>query len=162
MPADSVDPVLYGRAYYVLPGPGAERPCALLAVTLARTGRVGVGKVALRTRERPAVLRPYGGRRLLLHTLYWPHEQNDPPEPLAAGAAPSDRELALAEVLTEALTRGEPPQQHDEYTAALDRLVEAKAAGGELEAPVEAGPTVDLMAALEASIRAAHDQHTEP
>jgi DNA end-binding protein Ku len=44
---------------------------------------------------------------------------------------------------------------HDEYAAALEQLVAAKAAGGELEAPGEPEPSVDLMAALEASIREA-------
>ncbi|MER5916213.1 hypothetical protein ABT124_38865 [Streptomyces sp. NPDC001982] len=43
---------------------------------------------------------------------------------------------------------------HDEYAAALEQLVVAKMTGGELEEPV---PSVDLMAALEASIRAASE-----
>lgn len=43
---------------------------------------------------------------------------------------------------------------HDEY-AALEQLVAAKATGQELEVPTEPEPAVDLMAALEASIRAA-------
>ncbi|MEH6373919.1 hypothetical protein V7793_06130 [Streptomyces sp. KLMMK] len=47
------------------------------------------------------------------------------------------------------------PEQHDQYVAALERLAEAKAAGGQLEPPAEPPHPVDLMAALEASIDAA-------
>ncbi|MFF4234071.1 hypothetical protein [Streptomyces sp. NPDC001820] len=54
------------------------------------------------------------------------------------------------------LTGVEKRELHDEYGHALEQLIAAKASGGELtEPPVEAVPTVDLMAALEASVRAA-------
>lgn len=43
----------------------------------------------------------------------------------------------------------------DEYTAALNSLVDAKASGGELAVRPEPAPSVDLMAALEESVRAA-------
>ncbi|MER7199916.1 hypothetical protein CG723_45230 [Streptomyces sp. CB01635] len=46
-------------------------------------------------------------------------------------------------------------QLRDEYRHALEQLVEAKVTGGELAAPPEPGPAVDLMAALEESVRAA-------
>ncbi|WP_424892213.1 Ku protein [Streptomyces sp. XH2] len=161
VPAGSVDPALFHRSYYVEPlGPGADRPYTLLAAALTRLDRVGVGKIAIRLRERPAILRTYAGSRLLVHTLYWPHERNEPPEDRVTTAAPTDRELTMAEVLVEAMAQDAPPEQHDEYVAALERLAEAKAASGQLEPPPEPVPPVDLMAALEASIRAARgDQH---
>ncbi|MFC5148918.1 Ku protein [Streptomyces aureoversilis] len=155
VPVGSVDPALFHRSYYAEPyGPGADRASALLATALARSGRVGVGKIAIRMRERPAVLRT-GGSRLMVHTLYWPHERNEPPEHRAPAVPPTDRELGMAEVLVEALAQDAPPELHDEYVAALERVVEAKAAGGQLEPPAGPPQPVDLMAALEASIRAA-------
>ncbi|MFF4531679.1 Ku protein [Streptomyces sp. NPDC001407] len=161
VPADSIDPALLHHGYYAEPhGPGATRPYTLLAAALTRSGRVGIGKIAIRTRERPAILRPYAGSRLLVHTLYWPHERNEPPEHRGPATAPADRELAMAEVLVEALSQDALPEQHDEYVAALERLAEANAAGQELEPPAEPASPVDLMAALEASIRAARrDPH---
>ncbi|RLU82531.1 Ku protein [Streptomyces griseocarneus] len=160
VPAAGIDPALFHHSYYAEPhGPGATRPYTLLAAALTRSGRVGAGKIAIRTRERPAVLRPYAGSRLLVHTLYWPHERNEPPEHREPAAVPADRELAMAEVLVEALSQDVFPEQHDEYVAALEHLAEAKAVGQQLEPPVEPASPVDLMAALEASIRAArHDQ----
>ncbi|MFF2502436.1 hypothetical protein ACFVTY_03460 [Streptomyces sp. NPDC058067] len=55
------------------------------------------------------------------------------------------RELAGVEV----------DQLQDEYRHALEQLVEAKVSGGELAAPREPGPAVELMAALEESVKAA-------
>ncbi|MEU3877641.1 Ku protein [Streptomyces sp. NPDC029704] len=156
VPAGSVDPALFHRSYYAEPhGAGADHAGALLATALTRSGRVGVGKIAIRMRERPAVLRSYAGSRLLVSTLYWPHERNEPPEPHGPVVPPTDRELAMAEVLVEALARDAPPELHDEYVAALERVVEAKAADRQLAPPAEPLQPLDLMAALEASIRAA-------
>ncbi|MGW0729837.1 Ku protein [Streptomyces mirabilis] len=57
VPFEDIDPISYGRPYYVGSGPGADRPYSLLVEALARTGYVAVSKVALRGRERPALLR---------------------------------------------------------------------------------------------------------
>lgn len=130
----------------------------MFARGLTRARRVGIGKIAVWSREQPALLRPYGGNRLVLHTLYWPHEHGAPPEHGPA-AQPTEQELGMADVLIGALSLAEPPEQQDQYTEALDRLVEAKVADKALEPPAEPAPTVDLMAALEASIRAARGQH---
>ncbi|MFE7017582.1 Ku protein [Streptomyces sp. NPDC057651] len=54
VPGQDIDPISYRRPYYVGPdGPPAECPYALLVEALARTGQVGVCKVAVRSRERP-------------------------------------------------------------------------------------------------------------
>jgi DNA end-binding protein Ku len=60
--AETVDPVSYQRAYYARPaGAIAERPYEVLVAALARTGLVGVAKIALGSRERLAVLSPGTG-----------------------------------------------------------------------------------------------------
>ncbi|WP_405785202.1 Ku protein [Streptomyces sp. NBC_01378] len=154
VPGQDIDPISYSRPYYVSPGgPSADRAYALLVEALARTGQVGVCKVAIRSRERIALLRPRHGI-LILQTLLWQDELRDPGD-LAPSAPVTDRELELAEVLIRELTGVEVDQLQDEYQHALDQLVEAKVSGGELAAPPEAGPAVDLMAALEESVRTA-------
>ncbi|MFF3558537.1 hypothetical protein ACFYXS_00615 [Streptomyces sp. NPDC002574] len=64
----------------------------------------------------------------------------------------TERELELAELLMHSLVGVEIQELHDEYAAALEQPVVAKMAGEGLEEPVPA----DLMAALEAGIRAAN------
>jgi DNA end-binding protein Ku len=149
-----VDPITYATPYYSAPdGPAAQRPYALLVEALARHGTVAVCKVTLRTRERLAALRPHRGI-LVCHTLRWPQEVRDPGD-IASSAPVTDRELSLAEVLMDVLAGVEMADLHDDYAEALQQLVAAKSAGGELAEPPEPVPAVDLMAALEASIRQA-------
>ncbi|MFE2993011.1 Ku protein [Streptomyces sp. NPDC059262] len=69
-----IDPISYGRPYYVGPrGPWADRPYALLVEALARTGQAGVCKVVVRCRERIALLRQRHGE-LILQMLMWQDE----------------------------------------------------------------------------------------
>lgn len=150
-----VDPILYSKPYWIsASGAGAQRPYALLVEALSRSGRVAVCKVAIRSRERLATIRPRRGM-LLLQTLLWPEEEVRDPGDLSSTEPLTERELEMAEVLMDALTGVNIDELHDDYTAALNSLVDAKASGGELVVRPEPAPAVDLMAALEASVRAA-------
>ncbi|MET8405912.1 Ku protein [Streptomyces sp900116325] len=124
-----IDPLSYGRPYYAGPGgPGADRPYVLLVEALARTGYVAVAKLALRSRERLALLRPHNGV-LVVQTLLWQDELRDPGD-LAPSVPVTDRELNLAEVLIREMTGIDGGEVHDEYAHALEELVDAKVTGG--------------------------------
>ncbi|KUN40427.1 hypothetical protein AQJ30_07200 [Streptomyces longwoodensis] len=157
VPFEDIDPISYGRPYYAGPGPGAGRPYALLVEALARTGYVAVCKVALRSRERLALLRPRHGM-LILQTLLWQDELRDPGD-LAPSAPVSDRELGLAEVLIRELIGIDVGEVRDEYAHALEQLVDAKITGAQLVEPAAPGAAMDLMTALEESVRAAERAH---
>ncbi|MFG2300005.1 hypothetical protein [Actinacidiphila glaucinigra] len=92
---------------------------------------------------------------LVLHTLLWPEEIREPDD-LSSTAPVTDRELELAELLMDQLAGVDIAELHDEYAAALEQLVAAKMTGVGLEEPEEPVPAVDLMTALEESIRAAN------
>ncbi|MFI1502588.1 Ku protein [Streptomyces platensis] len=155
-----VDPLLYARPYWVgARGPGAQKPYALMTEALARSGRVAVCKVALRSRERLAVLRPRNGI-LVLHTLRWPEEIRDPGD-LSSPAPTTNRELALAELLMDEMAGVDITGLHDDYTQALNSLVDTLAAGRTAAPPLEPQPPVDLMAALEESVRDARRARNE-
>ncbi|MFF0630736.1 Ku protein [Streptomyces sp. NPDC004296] len=50
VPGQEIDPISYGRPYFAGPdGPGADRPYALNVEALARTGYVGIAKIAIRS-----------------------------------------------------------------------------------------------------------------
>lgn len=157
-----VDPVYFERAYWLEPQERAERPYALLAEAMRRTGRAALGRFVLSTKEHLVLLRPVDGA-LALQTLYYPEDvrmrdRREIAERLE-GVEVSDEELAMAQQLIEGLAREFDPEAHpNETRRALVEFLEAKAAGEEVpvaeEAPAPA-PVVDLMAALKASLAAA-------
>jgi len=119
-----------------------------------------VVKVALRTRESLALIRPRGDL-LVMDTMLWPDEVRDsqfaePPTDVKATQA----EVGMAEMFIEQMS-GEwrPDDYSDQYRIALEELVQAKLSGVELpKAPASeggGGEVVDLMAALRASVDAA-------
>jgi DNA end-binding protein Ku len=73
----------------------------------------------------------------------------------------TDREVELVEVLMRELTGVDLSELHDQYRHALEALVDAKLAGEKVEAPPAPPPAVDLMAALEESVREARARRGE-
>ncbi|SDZ01371.1 DNA end-binding protein Ku [Saccharopolyspora shandongensis] len=87
LPAGAVDPVLLDCSYVLQPQQVGLRAYCLLRDAMTDTGRIGLGRVTIRIRERLALLRPYG-QGIGLATLLWPRRL---PGPLARGAAGTDR-----------------------------------------------------------------------
>ncbi|MFF3907368.1 Ku protein [Streptomyces sp. NPDC001848] len=160
VPEGLIDPLQMDTAYYLCAnGTPAAKPYTLLREALERTGKVAIAKFALRGRERLGMLRPVGDV-LAMHALLWPDEIRTP-----EGVAPEgnitvrDKELDLADALMDTLGEVDLDELHDEYREAVEELIAAKAEGREPPvAPVpEAGKVLDLMAALEKSVRAAKE-----
>lgn len=153
-----IDPAYFDRTYFLEPdGQGAGKPYSLLLQVMQRTGRVAIGRFVMRSRQHLAALRPVDGA-LALETMHFPDEMLDTGElNLPAEADLSDRELAAAEQLVESLTtEWEPERYQDTHRERVMEIIERKAEGREVLAePVaeERGEVVDLMSALEASLR---------
>jgi DNA end-binding protein Ku len=153
---EEIDPIYFRKAYYLLPGPGAEKPYRLLVQALEETGKVGIAKVVIRNKQHLACLRPYEGL-LLLETMYYADEVRAPAAldgdirsaELRAG------EVEMAKTLVENLSAPFDPSKYDDtYRKELLELIRAKAKGRKLPEPAEAdeGDVVDLMAALRESV----------
>lgn len=166
VPADRIDPLQMDAAYYLQAGGVlAAQPYTLLREALKRSNKVAVTKYALRGRERLGMLRVVGDA-IAMHALLWPDEVLAP-----EGMAPAAdvtvrvRELDLADALMDALGEVDLEDLHDEYRAAVEEVVAAKVAG---EAPPEApgtapgGRVLDLITALENSVRAAREARGGP
>ncbi|MFD6888065.1 Ku protein [Streptomyces sp. NPDC059957] len=70
VPASSIDPIAVGRPYYLMAsGPASAKPYVLLRMALERSSKVAVAKVALRGRERLALLRVVGEALCLHHAV---------------------------------------------------------------------------------------------
>lgn len=159
VPVESIALIQLDRSYYLAPDTGAEKPYVLLREALARSGKGAVAKLAMRGRETLALLRPMEEGVLGMHTMLWPDEIRS-----AEGVGPRgqvqirEAELDLADTLMDSLGEVDMAELHDEYRSAVEELVTAKLNGvepAEPPAPAAGGKVIDLMAALEDSVRAA-------
>jgi len=162
--ADEIDPVYFEKAYGVEPDEAGLKPYALLVRAMHQKQLIAIGKIAIREKEHLCALRVFGDR-LLLETLYFADEVRGYDGPELTEVAVSDSELAMAGTLIDMLHQPfEPEQYHDTYRDTLMALITAKLEGGEVVAqPAEqpAARTVDLMAALKASVEATKQRRGE-
>ncbi|SRR6266566_775787 len=166
-PAEQIDPILFAKSYYLEPEAVGVRPYVLLRTALERSGRVAVVKMALRQRESLATLRVREGV-FVLETMLWPDEIRTPDFPfLDEDIGVRAQELKMAASLIDTMTGDfDPSEYRDEYREALEQLIETKISGQEAvrppEAPGEAVPAEDLIAALRASVEAAKARDGAP
>jgi DNA end-binding protein Ku len=165
--AAAIGPEYYEKPYVLVPGKKATKGYVLLREVLKRSGRIGIARVVIRTREYLSAVMPKGDA-LLLMLLRYPQElvapdEYDIPEGDVAEYRISAKELAMAEQLIESMA-GEwtPGDYRDEFRGRLRKVIEKrlKAKGAVLaEEPEhddahEANATnvVDFMALLQQSL----------
>jgi DNA end-binding protein Ku len=163
VPAEQIDPVLFGRSYYVEPDSKAIKPYVLLREALRDTDRIAIGRIALRQRESLAALRVRDDV-IIVQTMLWPDEVREPSfEVLCTDVELRPQEKKMAETLVESLTADfEPAAFTDRYTEAVAELVASKtadpAATRQKEpepAESDEAPATDLVDALRASVERA-------
>ncbi|MFI6879643.1 Ku protein [Streptomyces sp. NPDC050400] len=163
VPADRIDPLQMDAAYYLAAnGVPAAKPYTLLREALKRSKKVAIAKFALRGRERLGMLRVVDDA-IAMHGLLWPDEIRAP-EDVAPDTHVTvrDAELDLADALMDTLGEVDMDSLHDDYRTAVEEMIAAKTSGGEqTETPAapaaKGGKVIDLMAALESSVRAAKE-----
>lgn len=155
-----IDPIFYDSAYYLAPSPDTQKPYKLLVTAMEESGKVGIARFVMRTKQYLAAIRPVDGR-LVLSTMVYADEVVAPSEvDLFDGLDDvelKENELAMARQLISSLEADFEPTKHtDTYRLAVMDLIDRKVAGEEtvFVAPSddEIGSVVDLMAALEASV----------
>lgn len=148
------------QAYYLEPDKIGRKAFALLRSVLRDKRLTAICKVVIKDREALAALDPYG-QTMVLSTLYWPDEIRALGELDLPAEEPEIKpaEKAMAEQLIGTMTgEFDPATYQDEYRTALMQIIESKVEGREVAAaPAAEEPSnlVDLMAALEASVRVA-------
>src|SRR3954464_13603595 len=73
-----IDPIFYDHPYYLAPGAGGAKPYRLLLEAMRETGKVGVAKVVIRSKEQLVALRPMEGDILGMATMIFADEVVDP------------------------------------------------------------------------------------
>ena len=166
---EEIDPKFYDATYYLVPEPRAARPYSLLLQAMERTGRVGMARVVLRTKQTLCAVRPQG-RALVLSTMRFADELVSPDDleglPDPQDAHPTARELEMAERLIEGLAAPfDPARYRDTYREQVLELVERKARGEEIvtrEAEKPVAVRGDLADVLAQSLAQVSPRRREP
>ena len=164
--ASEVPFVYLERPYYVAPINKGHKVYALLRETLVKTGKIGIAKVVIATKQHLAALVP-AGPVLVLNLMRWGDEVKSlegldlPPEGAKAPKiAPA--EFKMAEQLVEDMSgKWKPEDFKDEFKHAVMKLVDKKVKAGKTEAviqPEEEGPdhgaeVIDLTELLQRSLK---------
>lgn len=162
---DQIDPVFFDTPFIVAPD-STPKPYLLLTRAMEASNKVAIGRFVMRNKQYVAAIRAVDGV-MVMSTMVFADEI----VPIASidelhkldDVEVSDRELLMAESLVESLTAEfDPAKYHDTYREQVLELIERKAAGEQFEAPAAeaTAPVVDLMAALEASVKAAKEART--
>jgi DNA end-binding protein Ku len=163
--AGQIPSIYYNKPYYVAPAAKGQKPYLLLMKTLERTGKVGIARVVISTRQHLAALFP-AEDGMVLELLRWHDEVRGTaglPLPDESDAKVNERELKMAEQLVKELAgKWKPEQFHDEFRDKLEKVVEEKVKAGKGEhimKPIEGeemkagADIIDLTELLRRSLR---------
>lgn len=151
------------RPYFIAPINKSDKVYALLREALLVTGKIGLAKVVIATKQHLAALVP-SGSALILNLLRWGDEVRtlDNLELPAAGKKSlSATELKMAKQLVDEMTGAWNPQDFkDEFRLQIMNLVQKKAKAGKARTVVkpqeqapESAKVIDLTALLKNSLR---------
>jgi DNA end-binding protein Ku len=158
---DQINPMFFDTPYYLEPEKKGRHAYALLRESLIESGKVGIARVVIRSREHLAALKP-NGEALILELMHYADElvaqtDFDFPE-LKENVAPA--ELKMAKMLIDSMSAEsfQPEKFHDTYREDVLAMIEARAAGKEIPAGETARPAagnvVNLMDVLQRSLEA--------
>ncbi len=158
-----INPKFFYKPYFLEAQKGGEKAYSLLHRALLDSGKIGVAKVAIQSREYLAAVKP-DGLFLILELMHFAHEVLEP-ESLKSAAEKdvSPKELEMAKALINAMTtEWEPTKYKDQYQTAVMAMIEEKAQKRTLtgmpSAPRPPSNIVDLVSVLQESLTKAEAQ----
>jgi DNA end-binding protein Ku len=156
---EEIDPIFFYKPYYLEPQKGGDKAYVLLRDALKDSGKVGIAKVVIKTREYLAGVKPEDGV-LVLELMHFADELADPgklhiPKKIEVGK----REMNMAKSLIDSMSsKWNPEKYKDDYRQALMQVIEEKveAGGKEIEEKPKKAPkptkVIDLVSVLQKSL----------
>lgn len=164
-----IAPAYYEKPYVLVPAKKAEKGYVLLRETLKKTGKVGIARVVIRTKEYLAAVMPQGDA-LVLNILRYKAEIVDPesyelPGKATAAYRIAPREMEMAKDLIESMSgKWDPEGYRDEFReklrSAIEKRLKSKGVTTTVEEDDDRTPenattnVVDFMALLKKSLGA--------
>ncbi|MFZ2029649.1 MAG: Ku protein [Vitreimonas sp.] len=158
--ADEIDRLYWDNPYFLVPdGKLAAEPYAVIRAAMEEQGQVALGRLVMSQRERLVALEPRG-KGIIATTLRSHDEVRDLKEFFGdIPAVRTDKEMisVAAKIMSQKEAKFDPKTFEDRYEDALRDLIKRKRKGEnviEAEEPeAEASNVVDLMSALQASLK---------
>jgi DNA end-binding protein Ku len=156
---EEIDPMFFYKPYYLEPQKGGDKAYALLRDALKDSGKVGIAKVVIKTRQYLAGVKPEDGA-LVLELMHFADELADPEKLRVSKKTEVDkREINMAKSLIDSMSsKWNPEKYKDDYREALMEVIEEKveAGGKEIEEKPRKAPkptkVIDLVSVLQKSL----------
>jgi DNA end-binding protein Ku len=129
--AGDIPPAYFEKPYILAPAKKAEKGYVLLRETLKKTGKIGIARVVIRTREYLAAVMPEGDA-LLLNILRYEAELVDPeeyglPAKEAAAYRITPKEIQMASDLVKSMAgKWKPGDYRDDFRDKLRKAIEKR------------------------------------
>jgi DNA end-binding protein Ku len=156
---EEIDPMFFYKPYYLEPQKGGDKAYSLLRDALKDSGKVGIAKVVIKTRQYLAGVKPEDSA-LVLELMHFADELADTdklrvPKKTEVGK----REMNMAKTLIDSMSaKWNPEKYKDDYREALMEVIEEKveAGGKEIEEKPKKAPkptkVIDLVSVLQKSL----------
>jgi DNA end-binding protein Ku len=155
---EEIDPIYFDKPYYLEPEKRGEKAYDLLREALKQSGKVGIAKVVIKTRQHLAAVKPEKDL-LVLELMHFAEEIIDTKElKIPAGASIGGKEMDMAKDLIAKMSdEWDPAKYQDDYRRVLLEVIQEKVESGGKEVPVHGAtkkPTnvVDLVSVLQESL----------
>ncbi len=152
-----INPMFFDKPYYLEPEKRGRHAYALLREALTESGKVGIAKVVIRSREHLAALKP-NGDALILELMHFEDEIVEQSTlELPSIEKPAANEMKVAKMLIDTMTEAfDASKFKDTYKEQILAMIDARAAGketpkAETTAP-KASNVVNLMDMLQRSL----------
>ncbi len=156
--ATEINPMYFQKPYYLEPQKGGDKAYALLREALRDSGKIGVAKVIIRTREHLAGVKAQGDA-IILEIMHFGDELVDADSlkfPKATLAR--EREVTMAKKLIDGMSaKWDPAKYEDDYKTQLMAMIEEKIRHpnkqpSKVKAPKKPSNVIDLVSVLQESL----------
>ena len=162
-----INPMFFDKPYYLEPEKRGRHAYALLREALTESGKVGIAKVVIRSREHLAALKP-NGDALILELMHFEDEIVEQSTlELPSIEKPAANEMKVAKMLIDTMTEAfDASKFKDTYKEQILAMIDARAAGKETPKAETAAPkasnVVNLMDMLQRSLEQSKKRGSSP
>jgi DNA end-binding protein Ku len=160
VPLEEIDPMFFDKPYYLEPQKKGAKAYALLREALRDSGKVGIAKVVIKTRQHLAAVKPEENA-LVLELMHFSEELVKPDTLEIPGKVPiGSKELEMAGELINRMTdKWKPEKYSDDYRHSIMEMIHKKVARGGKPLPAEEpekhreSKVIDLVSVLQESLQ---------